>query len=282
MLRIHTLVTLFFGPILLTLKLFLNSAEAAPFSPVKHAKLSSYIIVLDPGHGGEDAGSVATLGKNAKGKPIDVYEKTLVLQIAKRVNRYLRDPKFTKAAGRRVKVVLTREKDMALSLDSRALLVRRLKADLFLSLHLNSETSGTARGFETYFLNNTTTETDEHVEKLNRRHRAETRGLSGDLSLLLSAVASDAMVGESRKAAESIQTAISQQTKRDRLGLENRGIRQSLLQVLLDARVPAVLVEGAFLSNPADLKLARDGRAQDSLARGIATGVVRYLSGRHF
>lgn len=271
----NTLVTIFFGAILLTLKFFLSAAEASPRKPVP---VSSYIIVLDPGHGGEDVGSIGRAGKKPNGKSVDIYEKDIVLNLAKRVERYLRDPKFTKSLGRPVRVVMTRNRDLALSLDSRAMIVRKTKANLFLSLHMNSETSGTARGFETYFLNNTTKETDAHVEKLNRRQRRDVAAATPDLSLLLRSVASDSMVGESRKAAEMIQKAISQQTKRDRLGLEDRGVRQSLLQVLLDARVPAVLVEGAFLSNPEDLRLARSNLAQDSLARGIALGAVRYLA----
>src|SRR3989344_4112263 len=116
--RIHTLVTLFFGSILLTLKFILCPAEAALAKPIKPGSVPSYIIVLDPGHGGEDAGSVAKTERKSRGKPIDVYEKTLVLQVAKRVSRYLRDPKLMKTAGRPVKDVMTREKEKSPSLDS--------------------------------------------------------------------------------------------------------------------------------------------------------------------
>ena len=268
----QTLLRFYFGLVGLLLELFLSPSAWAAL-PSK-----SFLVVVDPGHGGSDVGSIGRLPPRKGVKKVDIYEKDLTLKLARRVGKFLKDPALAKIAGKPIRVEFTRNSDKSLSLDKRAEIVKRKRPDLFISVHLNSEESGTARGFETYILNNTTPESNEHVERLGARRAPLEKGKERELSILLSSLSADSMVGDSKKAAQAIQTGIAAQSQRDKIDLSDRGLRQSLLQVLLDAQSPAVLVEGAFLSNPEDLEIAISTKAQDSLARGIATGAARYLN----
>jgi N-acetylmuramoyl-L-alanine amidase len=268
---VKALLSLYFGLVGISLELFL-------LAPAEAAIPKYYLVVIDPGHGGHDVGSIGRLGKRTGVKKVDIYEKNLALKLSRRIRKILQSPEITKIAGRKIRVELTRNSDKFISLDDRAKIVKSRRPDLFVSVHFNSEETGQARGFETYVLNNTTPESNDHVERIQSRRSRDESEKKKDLSILLSSLSADAMVGDSKKAALSIQKALAAQTKRDKIDLADRGLRQSLLQVLLDARSPAVLVEGAFLSNSQDLEIAMSAKAQDSLARGIATGTARYLA----
>ena len=94
-----------------------------------------YVVVLDPGHGGTDTGAIGKQGKKR------VAEKDIALAIAIRTRRILEDPAYSKALGRPIKVLLTRAKDEYISLEDRSEKARNLKADLFVSIHANAESS---------------------------------------------------------------------------------------------------------------------------------------------
>lgn len=273
----QSLVTVFFGLFLLGLEVFLplsySQAAIGPGGPTKRY----YTVVIDPGHGGKDAGSIGKLKIAGKKQPLQTYEKHLNLILAKQLRNILLSNAYTRAMGRPIRVFLTREKDVFVSLDKRGLFARQKKPDLFLSIHMNAEPTGTARGFETYFLNNTTERADFHQEKLNSRNRIPIAATSPDLSLLLRSVLTDSTVSLSKDAASIVQREVEKQLKQDRVALENRGIRQSLLQLLLDTEVPAVLFEGLYLSNQEDLRIGRSDKGMESLARGLARGVSQAL-----
>ena len=117
----------------------------------------SFVILIDPGHGGEELGAVATVKmKNSKGKTYHhkIFEKNLSLRLARKLKKNL-DPYYT--------VYLTRSIDRKVSLQERADMAETVKADIFISIHFNAAHDKKSRGFETYFLGN---HNDKAVKKM--------------------------------------------------------------------------------------------------------------------
>jgi N-acetylmuramoyl-L-alanine amidase len=249
------------GTTALVLELFFsthgNNSLAAIRSPSR-----PYVVVLDPGHGGKDTGAKGKL----KGKPTTL-EKDITLGLAIRTSRVLQDPKYWRPLGRPIKVVLTRDKDIDVSLQERTKIAQKAQADLFLSIHSNSEKTGTVSGIETFFLRNDRSS----AEKLAKYHKNESE-------LVLRAIASDSTVRIAQDAAELIHKSTLDYLENQDLPQSNRGVKNSLLYVLLDTKVPAVLFEGLYLSNPHDLQFLQDGENRQKMAEGLAAGVLRFLA----
>ncbi|NUM89279.1 MAG: N-acetylmuramoyl-L-alanine amidase [Bdellovibrionales bacterium] len=229
------------------------------------------MVVLDPGHGGSDDGAQFRHGEELR------KEKDLALGVGIRAAKYLRNRRYTRAFRGGVKVILTRTKDVTVPLEIRSEIARKAKADLFVSVHMNAEPSGKVRGVETYYLNNTASETHKKIEEIENRHSERNRP-GREASALLRSVAADAMIGASREAATVIHRSLV-----DHLALfdsppKDRGVRQALLYVLLDAQVPGVLVETLYMSNVDDLAWATEGSNRDKLAEGLAKGILRALA----
>ena len=216
-------------------------------------------IVLDPGHGGADPGAIG---------PSGVKEKEVALEIAKRLKKYL-----VEKIG--VKVVMTREKDLFLSLSERARIANEAKADLFISIHCNaSPKKKNSGGVETYFLSVAKTDWARAVEErenaalLLEEHPKET---SITLQSILSDIAQNEFLNESSQLAEVVQEEIAQ-----RVTIENRGISQAGFYVLSKNYRPAILVESAFLTHPKEERLLKQGKFQEKIAQGILEGVKRF------
>jgi N-acetylmuramoyl-L-alanine amidase len=183
-------------------------------------------IVIDPGHGGSNIGTEG---------PAGTLEKELTLQLARTLRSHLQ---------RRlpVRVVLTRNEDAELPLDTRVAVANQQKADLFISLHLNSSPGHGAQGAETYFLN--LVASDERAAQAARSENAAGDPLT-DLQLILWDLAQSHHMAESQRFAGLIQEELN-----EALELRNRGVKQAPFRVLMGAAMPAVLVELGFLSNP--------------------------------
>ena len=226
-------------------------------------------IVLDPGHGGEEVGAVGRSG---------LMEKELALDIARRLRGRL------EARGG-VRVLLTREDDQQIPLRQRTALANNARADLFVSIHLNSSRRSSAHGTEAYFLALTASD-EEALDLARQENRGETAeaaagagegegGAEGnpgearsDLQLVLWGMAQSEHLNRSSRLAELIQDEM------DRLhGMESRGVKQAPFTVLMGATMPAVLVEVAFLSNQADEEnLARE-EFRESVAQALETAI---------
>lgn len=232
-----------------------------------------YIVVLDPGHGGQDKGAIGLLNKKA------IFEKDIALGIAIRAGRYLKNPKYTKALNRPIKVLFTRTRDQDVSLEARSELARSSEADLFVSIHSNSESTKTVSGFETYFLNNTDKSAALKLEEIENRSSKKYAGKAAE-DLVIRSVAADAVVDASREAAELLHHSIVDHLKLVDFPPADRGVKQALLYVLLDAQTPAVLLEALFLSHPRDLAFLNQGENRDKIAEGLAKGILRFLATR--
>jgi N-acetylmuramoyl-L-alanine amidase len=217
-------------------------------------------IVIDPGHGGHDAGAVG---------PGGLQEKELSLDIARRVAALLQEE-----LG--VRVVLTRGRDQFVELRERTALANRERADLFLSIHVNAAPDGTATGTETYFLSNEATDgaARRAAEYENRLIAADTgaRGGSPDVlrSILWDLAQSD-FQQESSRVAEALQNNLDRALRRP-----SRGVKQAPFYVLGGAAMPAVLVEIGFISNPQEEQRLWDDGYRDRIARALVAGVTAY------
>jgi N-acetylmuramoyl-L-alanine amidase len=217
-------------------------------------------IVIDAGHGGHDTGAVG---------PGGLQEKELTLDIARRVASLLPDE-----AG--VRVVLTRSRDQFVELRERTALANRERADLFLSIHVNAASDGTATGTETYFLSNEATDgaARRAAEYENRLITGDgsARGGSPDVlrSILWDLAQSD-FQQESSRMAEALQNNLDRALRRP-----SRGVKQAPFYVLGGAAMPAVLVEIGFISSPQEEQRLRDDGYRDRIARALVAGVAAY------
>lgn len=234
------------------------------------ASTRAFRVVIDPGHGGPDEGTVYDNGKGDR-----VAEKDITLMLARETARQLR--------ARGIQVFLTRQGDKELPLSDRTAIANRLKADVFLSIHMNSTAShpeddgdGTAAGFESYILNNTT---DASSRRLAHFENSVLKGSATDavadqldVALILKDLRLDANLGESKKLACGIQNQLSRKLSARR----DRGVKQSLFYVLLGADMPSVLIEVGFLSNPQDRALVLSYKGQKAISGSIAAAVSEY------
>jgi N-acetylmuramoyl-L-alanine amidase len=217
-------------------------------------------IVIDPGHGGLEAG--------AKGK-FGTLEKNMTLAIGLKLKDIIeRNLAF--------RVIMTREDDVDVSLEDRAASANYHKADLFISIHTNSSYRKEAMGSETFFLS--LNATDEEARRLAYQENNPTdleRGIVGenqdDIEMILWDMAQTAFLKQSSQLAESIQKELNAL-----LGTINRGIKQAPFKVLTGVACPAVLVEVVFISNPQEERMLLTENFQEEVARAIYRGVLKF------
>jgi len=266
-------VFLLFGYLTVFLSPFFHSFENKALAAATEAQ-KPYIVVIDAGHGGGDFGASVKAGKKR------VTEKEITLGIAIRTSRILEDPEYWKPLGRPVKTILTRNRDKDVSLQKRSEIAKNSGADLFLSIHANSDPSRRAQGLETYFLNNTDSSSTAKLEQIEKRSAAKSKEKPDDASLIIRSVAADAVVEVSREAAETLHNSLISHLRSSELKVNDRGVRQGMFYVLLDAQVPAVLLEAFFLSHPSDREFVQQPENRQKIAEGIARGVLRFLAVR--
>jgi N-acetylmuramoyl-L-alanine amidase len=217
------------------------------------------MLVIDPGHGGVDPGAVGRKG---------LYEKDVNLAISRLLRQYVED-------SLKIKVILTRDRDLYLSLKERTNVANRNAADLFVSIHCNATKRGILRsGFETYFLSEAKTNEERAVAALeNASLKFDNVDMpSDDVSFIFYDLAQSAYLDESNNFAESIQSSAERNLK-----IPSRGVKQAGFYVLHGAFMPAVLVECAFISNPEEEKMLRKKDFQKQLAYCIYRGIKNYI-----
>lgn len=218
-------------------------------------------VVIDPGHGGLEIG--------AKGK-FGTVEKDITLDISFKLKAIIeRNLAF--------RVVMTREKDIDVSLDNRAAIANNNRADLFISVHTNSSYRKEASGPETFFLSQKAT--DEEARRLaylenNSAELEEGIGQENEeeIQMILWDLAQASFLRQSSQLAECIQKELNLL-----LGTTDRGIKQAPFKVLTGVACPAVLVEVAFLSNADEERKLGTEKFQSNVAKAIFQGLVNYL-----
>ena len=215
-------------------------------------------VVIDPGHGG-DPGAIAESG---------LAEKDITLDIALRLRRLLQEAPF--------EVLLTRDMDRHLSLDQRVQFANENKADLFLSIHVNSMEPHTIRALETYYVGPTD---DPHALNLASRENKESGYSLSDYKQILEKIYTDARREESHTAARTLHGELFHTLKHENPQLENRGVRTAPFVVLIGTQMPAVLIEIACLSNREEVELLTKQEYRETIALALAQGIRRYASG---
>jgi N-acetylmuramoyl-L-alanine amidase len=217
-------------------------------------------IVIDPGHGGYDTGTIG---------PTGLMEKNVCLDVALRLGKLIQ----RRLPG--TQVVYTRSDDRFIPLETRTAIANQDKADLFISIHANSSRNEEARGIETYYLNFTTSA--DALEVATRENAQSNRSIH-DLQDLLKKIARNDKIEESRELAADVQDALVARLRRTRQGDESRGVKKAPFVVLIGANMPSILAEIGFLSNPTDERLLRSPLAHQRIADGLFNGIERYLA----
>ena len=210
-------------------------------------------VVIDAGHGGKDTGTVG---------PTGLTEKELVLDVARRLKALI-----TEELG--AEVVLTREDDSFVPLETRTAIANQAEADLFLSIHANASDMTSIRGFETFFLNFTTSR--EGLDLAARENAASQLAISELQDIVRRIVLRD-KIDESREFASHIQKSMA--SNRD-LG-RDRGVKEAPFVVLIGANMPSILSEISFISNPDDERLLRGDDRRQQIADALFDGVRSY------
>ncbi|MBW1957320.1 MAG: N-acetylmuramoyl-L-alanine amidase [Deltaproteobacteria bacterium] len=217
------------------------------------------LIVVDPGHGGHDFGSSGYLKK--------VYEKDIALQIAGRLAKKIRK-KLP------YEVLMTRNSDSYLTLEERTAIANTKNADLFISIHTNDSGNRSTYGIETYFLNLATDNSEITVAA--RENATSTKNIS-DLQTILTDIMQNTKIDESSLLASYIQDSLCNYLIRSFPHIKNRGVKKAPFYVLLGARMPAILIEASFISNPRECKRLTSAKYQELLCEGILNGIQKYV-----
>ncbi len=216
-------------------------------------------IVIDAGHGGHDTGAIG---------PTRVREKDVVLAIAKRLERKLRHAGF--------EIVLTRRDDRFLPLEERTAIANASHGDLFVSLHANAHPRRDRRGIETYFLN---VADGRYAARLAARENGAFSLEGGDgsqVQRILSDLDAKTSAGSSRRLARLVQRELCAGVRAHVGDVRDLGVKSALFYVLLGARMPAVLVETAFVSNRAEERRLASSRYQEEVAGDVARAIVSF------
>jgi N-acetylmuramoyl-L-alanine amidase len=225
----------------------------------KQFQLGVKRIVIDPGHGGQDAG--------APGYEKGVFEKDVVLSIAKKLAE-----KVEKELG--VEVIMTRSDDTFITLEERTQIANRKKADLFISIHTNATLNKSAYGIETYFLN---LARDKDSVAVAARENATSEKNISDLQSILDSLMRNTKITESSKLATYVQDSMVRNLSKSYEQVNSKGVKQAPFYVLLGARMPAILVETSFISNERECKRLTDAEYQVKLCDAIVDGVRAYI-----
>ena len=216
-------------------------------------------IVIDPGHGGHDTGTIG---------PHGLMEKDLCLDVALRLGHEIEE-KLPAA-----EVIYTRKDDTFVPLEERTAIANEAKADLFISVHANSSHDAAARGIETDYLNFATSEESMAVAA---RENALAQSSLHDLQDIIKKIARNEKVEESKELASDIQDSLTHRLQLVSQDERNRGVKKAPFVVLIGANMPSVLSEISFISNPSDEKLLRKTDQRQRVADGLYRGIASYL-----
>ncbi len=233
----------------------LEDGDTAALQPVdRHViPLSVHKVVLDPGHGGKDPGAITAQG---------LYEKDLTLDIARRLSARL--------ISSGLDVHMTRNSDVTLSLEQRVRIANSARADLFVSIHVNSIPRREARGVETFYLGPTN---DPFLTSLAAAENEGSGYSVADYRSLLDGIYAGVRQEESRQLAGFIQQALYRSLLTTNSRLEDRGVKTAPFVVLIGTEMPAVLAEVSCLSNSTEARLLTTPKYRERISTALFRGI---------
>jgi N-acetylmuramoyl-L-alanine amidase len=195
------------------------------------------VVVLDPGHGGQDSGAMCG----------ELLEKDLALDVARRIDRLL--------DSEGIATLMTRLGDTYVSLADRAAFANRIRNCIFVSIHFNEDNKPVASGVETYYAS----------------HQITTRSSVASWLPFLWRPLSESPNPESQRLAGFVQEALVARTR-----AINRGTQPGQFFVIANVTSPAVLIEGGFLTNKEDISKLVSEDYRDQIAAAVADGILHY------
>ena len=219
------------------------------------AKVPHLKVVVDPGHGGWDLGTVGQQG---------VVEKDLVLDISQRLGKLLENRLGTE-------ILYTRTDDAYVPLEERAEIANDAGADLFVSVHANNSDYPSARGVETYYTNVSAPANSLDIEK-----RENATAMTVVTTTALSSDALKERTDQSRHLAASVERALYGTLSVKNPGVRDRGVKEAGFVVLTGTTMPAILAEVSFVSSPADERNLRSSTYRQQIAEALYKGIARY------
>jgi len=220
-------------------------------------------IFIDPGHGGKDPGAIGTHKKN--GRTFKVMEKSAVLDVGKNLRNKLASTYPDK------KILMSRTGDTYPSLDERVKMANRVKLGpnetiLFVSIHANASLKPQANGFEVWYL-----------PQEYRRTVVDSQSINSTNKNLLSAVntiAEEELSMESELLAKSVMTGMKDKIGKD---IPCRGIKQESWFVVRNAKMPSILIEIGFVTNPKEGELLSSASYLQKISDGIYNGIKDFV-----
>lgn len=235
--------------------------SAPPANPQVEPQKGKLLVMIDPGHGGEDPGAIGAQGTK---------EKHIVLDIGKRLRDLIN-------ASSNMQAQMTRTQDIFIPLGTRVAIARKVKADIFVSVHADAFTSPAARGSSVFVLS------DSGASSAFAKYMAVSQNnsdLIGGMSfqtrdsavsrILLDMTQSFTM-RKSTKLGQSILAQLKQINK-----LHNQDIERAGFAVLKAPDIPSILVESAFVSNPIEENLLRTEEFRQKVAQQVFDGLQNY------
>lgn len=238
-------------------------AQAAAEGAAKKGQFSIAAILIDPGHGGKDSGAVGD--HVVGGKKLRVVEKDLALDVSTRIFKALKERFPDK------KILISRDKDIYPTLEDRVSMANQVslgaeEAIIYVSVHANASFNKNAKGFEVWYLN------PEYRRTLV--DPASAKKVGEDIAPILNAMLEEEFTTESimlaRKIMGGLQAGIGSKSP-------SRGIRAEEWFVVRNARMPSVLVEMGFVTNPEEAALLDSDDYLKRLSDGIYTGIVDFV-----
>jgi N-acetylmuramoyl-L-alanine amidase len=234
----------------------LFSQTELPISALFGLKVQN--IVIDPGHGGHDPGAIGLGGHR---------EKDVTLDIALRLqHRLSRHPQY--------RVLLTRDRDVKMSLKERVAFAAEQGADLFVSIHVNALPEQPVNLVETYYFGPSAD--DRSLELAEQENRGSDYAVA-DFQSLIQKIGNTLKTQESRQLAADVQAALVSNFRQQEGRIIDAGIKTAPFVVLLGVDVPSVLAEVSCISNADEERRLATGEHRSGIAAAIERGIIRYL-----
>lgn len=233
----------------LLISVFICIASEHYFSGNLHAiqnETDKFVVIIDPGHGGEDSGAVSS---------DSVREKDVSLEIALLMKNYI----LQQAKEDNIKVILTRDHDAVVGVDERAVCANQNDGDLFISIHANWSFSRETSGFQVFCY-----DANLSGKKKNPMLWNEVQGNFTPLSKN----AADLFLGKLEEVLNNDETKV--------FSMKNNGVTQYHLLPLRSVNMPAVMIEIGFLSHTMDEAFLKDNEFKNKIAQCFGDAVLLY------
>lgn len=216
------------------------------------------LVVLDPGHGGEDRGAVG---------PASLFEKDVTLVVALETADLLEEEGLD--------VFLSRDTDSFVPLADRVAMANSEGGAVFVSLHVNASGNGRRTGLETYVLSKSIDEAGRLLAQ--RENSASGGGEPGDVQFIVGDLIQKGKLRSSEQLARMLEDSIAGALRKNRYHVADNGVKKGPFYVLVGTHMPSVLIEMGYIDSEKEVDLLADGEFRKTLARGIAEGIRSFL-----